>query len=199
MAPAGSPPKALRLDGRVLFLTEDTELLKRQLAGENLDAQTVAAIVRGEGPKLIDNISTDEIAPGWVCFYYDETLGEYSLHGLRGGLFTRGTLKSGGFSVIVSGESKGCGSSREQAPYSEIAAGVKLVIARSIEKIYGQNCQNIGLYTSTDFSLVPRLLAGESIGEDLFRHIASQFGVVTRGSGLVAQRRAAGYKQTCQQ
>jgi 3-isopropylmalate/(R)-2-methylmalate dehydratase large subunit len=37
------------------------------------------------------------------------------------------------------------------------------VIARSIEKIYGQNCQNIGLLTSTDFELIPRILRGEAI------------------------------------
>jgi 3-isopropylmalate/(R)-2-methylmalate dehydratase large subunit len=65
--------------------------------------------------------------------------------------------------VVVSGLSKGCGSSRETAPYAELAAGVQLVIAKSIEKIYGQNSQNIGLLTSTDFSLVDRIRRGEEI------------------------------------
>ena len=155
-------PNRFRIHGRVLFLTEDAELLRRQLAGEEVPLETLLTA------KLIDNISTDEITPGWVCFHYDATLGEYSMVGLRGGLFDRGTLKNGGFEVIVSGESKGCGSSREQAPYSELAAGVKLVVARSIEKIYGQNCQNIGLLTSTDFDLIPRLVAGEEIAIEEF-------------------------------
>src|SRR5262245_48311808 len=136
-------PAKLRFTGRILYLTEDPELLRRQLAGEDL--------AYDPSRKLIDNISTDEITPGWVCFYYDETLGDYSLVGLRGGHFERNTLRDGGFDVIVSGKSKGCGSSRETAPFSELAAGVKLVIAESIEKIYGQNSQNIGLLTSTDF------------------------------------------------
>ena len=48
---------------------------------------------------------------------------------------------------------------RETAPYSELEAGVKLVVAKSIEKIYRQNAQNIGLLTSTDFGLVPRIAA----------------------------------------
>lgn len=148
-------PERIRFTGRILYLTEDLELLRRQLDGEDLDWDP--------NRKLMDNISTDEITPGWVCFYYDETLGEYSMVGLRGGLFERNTLKNGGFDVIVSGKSKGCGSSRETAPYSELTAGVKLVIAESIEKIYGQNCQNIGLLTSTDFGLIPRILAGEEI------------------------------------
>ncbi|MCA9600908.1 MAG: 3-isopropylmalate dehydratase, partial [Myxococcales bacterium] len=151
---------SVRFTGRILFLTEDPDLLRRQLAGESIEF--------ADDLKLIDNISTDEITPGWVCFYYDETLGRYSLVGLRGGAFEKDTLKNGGFEVIVSGLSKGCGSSRETAPYSEKAAGIRLVIAKSIEKIYGQNCQNIGLLTSTDFGLIPRILRGESIPPDEF-------------------------------
>ncbi len=145
----------IRFTGRILYLTEDADLLRQQLAGTDIPYDPER--------KLIDNISTDEITPGWVCFYYDETLGRFSLVGLRGGLFGRDTLKSGGFDVIVSGQSKGCGSSRETAPYSELTAGIKLVIARSIEKIYGQNSTNIGLLTSTNFDLIPRILRGESI------------------------------------
>ena len=142
-------PDAVTFDGRILYLTEDPELQKKQLAGEQLAYDA-------ERP-LRNNISTDEITPGWVCFYYDETLGRYSLVGLKGEAFEKDSLKTSGASVIVSGLSKGCGSSRETAPYSEKAAGVKLVIAKSIEKIYGQNSQNIGLLTSTDFSLIERI------------------------------------------
>lgn len=150
----------LTFSGRVLFLTADPELLRRQLAGEDLAWDP-------ERP-LIDNISTDEITPGWVCFYYDETLGEFAYVGLRGGVMKRNDLRAGGFDVVVSGLSKGCGSSRETAPYSEKAAGVRLVIAKSIEKIYGQNAQNIGLLTSTDLGLVPRILRGEAIPRSEF-------------------------------
>jgi 3-isopropylmalate/(R)-2-methylmalate dehydratase large subunit len=143
--------------GRLLFLTEDTALLEAQLAGQDLDAAALAS------SPLLSNISTDEITPGWVCYYYDETLGRYCMVGLRGGKVAPDAIKAGGFSVIVSGASKGCGSSRETAPYSELAAGVKLVVARSIEKIYRQNAQNIGLLTSTDFGLVERIRRGETI------------------------------------
>lgn len=145
----------LHITGRILYLTKDEELLRRQLDGEDIDPPAPE--------DLIDNISTDEITPGWVCYYYDETLGRYSLVGLRGGVITKDAIAKGGFEVIVSGLSKGCGSSRETAPFSEMVAGIKLVIARSIEKIYGQNCHNIGLLTSTDFSLLDRIRAGETI------------------------------------
>jgi len=154
-------PAEMTLSGRILFLTDDPSLIRRQLDGEDLK-ETPALT------DLVDNISTDEITPGWVCFYYDETLGHYSLVGLRGETLKPGDLAGGGFDVVVSGLSKGCGSSRETAPYSELWAGVKLVIARSIEKIYGQNSQNIGLLTSTDFGLIDRIRAGESISLDEF-------------------------------
>ncbi|MET0596161.1 MAG: aconitase family protein, partial [Polyangiaceae bacterium] len=145
----------VKVKGRVLYLTQDPELLKRQFAGENLKFDA-------DRP-LIDNISTDELTPGWVCYYYDETLARYCLIGLRGGVVQKDSIKDGGFEVIVSGLSKGCGSSRETAPYSELTAGARIVIAKSIEKIYGQNAQNIGLLASTDFSLIERIERGEEI------------------------------------
>jgi 3-isopropylmalate/(R)-2-methylmalate dehydratase large subunit len=145
-----------KIAGKILYLTEDAERLQRQLRGE-------AVAVDPERDALVNNISTDELTPGWVCYYYDETLARYCLVGLRGGVVQKDDIKNGGFGVIVSGRSKGCGSSRETAPYSEREAGVQLVVARSIEKIYGQNCQNIGLLTTTDFSVLDRIARGEEI------------------------------------
>jgi 3-isopropylmalate/(R)-2-methylmalate dehydratase large subunit len=146
----------VQITGRVLYLTKDPDLLRAQLY-EGLD------LPYDPDRELIDNISTDELTPGWVCYYYDETLARYCLVGLRGGVVKKDAIKDGGFGVIVSGVSKGCGSSRETAPFSELKAGVQLVIAKNIEKIYGQNCQNIGLLTSTDFGLIERVQNGESI------------------------------------
>src|SRR5688500_8676955 len=148
--------ESVRVPGRVLWLTSDAQLLRQQLAGSDLAE-------RPDAEALIDNISTDEITPGWVCYYYDATLARYCLVGLRGGVIERDAIKNGGFGVIVSGRSKGCGSSRETAPYSEREAGIQLVVARSIEKIYGQNSQNIGLLTSTDFGILERIERGEEI------------------------------------
>jgi 3-isopropylmalate/(R)-2-methylmalate dehydratase large subunit len=150
-----APTRTLEITGRVLFLAEDPELIKRQFAGEDL--------AHDPSRPLVGSISTDEITPGWVCYYYDETLAKYALIGLRGGVVPQGGIQGGGFQVVVSGKSKGCGSSREQAPYAEMAAGIKLVVAESIEKIYGQNCQNIGLLTTTDFGVLDRIARGESI------------------------------------
>lgn len=157
----------LKFSGRMLFLTEDTSLIRQQLEAqgderERLEAELADRLSRDELP-LMSNISTDEITPGWVCFYYDETLGRYVYVGMRDGAVKKDEIKNGGFAVVVSGLSKGCGSSRETAPYAEKWAGIQLVIAKSIEKIYGQNSQNIGLFTSTDLSLVQRIRSGEEI------------------------------------
>ena len=180
----------MKLDGRILYLTVDADLLKKQLDGTDLDATEITAIERGDLP-LIDNISTDELTPGWVCYYYDETLARYCLVGLRGGVIERDAIKNGGFKVIVSGRSKGCGSSRETAPYSERECGIELVVARSIEKIYGQNCQNIGLLTTTDFGVLARLRAGEEIPVDEFvRGLDGISADVVRHGGLFAYNEA---------
>jgi len=63
----------------------------------------------------------------------------------------------------VAGKRRGKGSSREASPYAEWCAGLRLVLAESFERIYRQNCQNLGLLTSTDFGLIPRLRRGEAI------------------------------------
>ena len=156
-------PDKVRLQGRILFLTEDPELIKRQLAGEDLPWDTKNP---ENNPKLRDDISTDEITPAHYCFYFDETLGEIPYLGLKCGSVTpigRSDVKRGGFVCAVSGKRRGKGSSREQSPYAEMCAGIRLVIAENIERIYKQNCQNLGLLTSTNFSLIDRVRGGEEI------------------------------------
>jgi 3-isopropylmalate/(R)-2-methylmalate dehydratase large subunit len=160
-------PESVKLEGRILFLTEDTSLIRQQLEATGDEAKfledELAQRLMNDDLPLTNNISTDEITPGWVCFYYDETLGQYVYVALRDGAVKKDEVKNGDFAVVVSGLSKGCGSSRETAPYAEKWAGIQLVIAKSIEKIYGQNSQNIGLLTSTDFGLIERIRRGEEI------------------------------------
>src|SRR5947207_11843877 len=169
---ANAKGKSVKFEGRILFLTEDTSLIRRQLEATSDEAERIedelAEALANDHLPLMSNISTDEITPGWVCFYYDETLGQYVYVGMRDGAVKKDEVKNGGFAVVVSGLSNGCGSSRETAPYAEKWAGVQVVIAKSIEKIYGQNSQNIGLLTSTDFDLIERVRRGEEIALDEF-------------------------------
>ena len=156
-------PPTVRLQGRILFLTEDPDLIRRQLAGEDLEWDPSIP--------LRDDISTDEITPGWVCYHFDEKLGEYPYVGLLCGderPIGRNDIRRGGFVCSVSGKRRGKGSSREASPYAERAAGLRVVIGENIERIYGENCANIGLLASTDFSLIEKIRHGEEIPLDAF-------------------------------
>ncbi len=171
--PLTKRPDRVRFDGRVLFLVDDPDLIRRQLGGEDLSWPLAAA--------LRDNISTDEITPAYICYYYDEMLGDFPYLGLQAGEefpITRGSVKAGGFVCSVSGKRRGKGSSREQSPYAEKCAGIQLVIAENIERIYRENCQNLGILTSTDFSLIDRIRRGEEV--PLNRFTEGQ-GEITRG------------------
>lgn len=144
--------------GRILFLSEDPGKVDRQLEGEDLALDAALP--------LREQISTDEITPAFICYHYDQKLGDFPYLGLKcGDRFPcrEGRVRAGGFSVSVSGKRRGKGSSREASPYAEWCAGIRLVIAESFERIYRQNCQNLGLLTSTDFGLVDRLRRGETI------------------------------------
>ncbi|MEW6734406.1 MAG: aconitase family protein [Acidobacteriota bacterium] len=151
-------PDRVKFSGRILFLTEDAELIRQQLNGEALDWNATI--------KLRDNISTDEITPAYICYYFDDTLGEFPYLGLKAGEefpIIRGSVKKGNFVASVSGKRRGKGSSREQSPYAEMCAGIQVVIAENIERIYNQNCQNLGIFTSTNFALIDKLRRGEEI------------------------------------
>jgi 3-isopropylmalate/(R)-2-methylmalate dehydratase large subunit len=171
--PVAKLPPNVRLQGRVLFLAEDAALVRRQLAGEDL-AWTPAI-------KLRDDISTDEITPAYICYYFDDTLGQFPYLGLKCGdafPIARGAVKAGGFVASVSGKRRGKGSSREQSPYAEMCAGIKLVIAENIERIYRENCQNLGVLATTDFAIIDKIRRGEEIPLSTF---TAGEGEITRG------------------
>jgi 3-isopropylmalate/(R)-2-methylmalate dehydratase large subunit len=140
------------LSGRVLVLCESAEILRAQLEGTGRAVELAAV------GALRDRVSTDEITPAWACYYFDAALARYCLVGLAGGVVQAAEVQAGGFQVLVAGESFGCGSSRETAPFALREAGIRLIFAKSVEKIFQQNCQNLGVYVTTDFSLLPRLL-----------------------------------------
>ena len=115
-----TPSKSTPL--KVLYLSEDPELIRRQLAGEWL--------FRAQAGKLRDDISTDEITPAAILSYYDDRLGAFAHTGLRCGdaiPVGRGVLQQSGVTVLVAGQRYGKGSSREHSPMAEKLAGIQLV------------------------------------------------------------------------
>lgn len=146
---------------RLLFLTQDPARVTAQLGG--------AALTLPEAAPLRDDISTDEITPVPILTHFDEKLGRYPYTGFRAGDIQPigiDAIRQSGVNVVVAGKRYGKGSSREHSPMAEKSAGVRLVIAESFERIYRQNADNIGLYTSTDMGLVARLQGGERITVD---------------------------------
>ena len=157
------PPELVRLTPgkRVLFLTKDADLIRRQLAGE-IDLRM--ADLRVED--LLDDINTDAMTPAWVCFSYrPEDIARDAYAGLivdGKRLFERDALINGNFEVIVSGCRKGVGSSRETAVQAEKWSGIRLAIAASFAPIHARNNINQGVLMG-DHGQLLRLQAGEGI------------------------------------
>ena len=157
----------LTFEGRILYLLDDAELVKAQLY-EGADIALTDALEQ----RLRHQISTDEITPAYICFFYDETLGDFPYLGLRTTNQTTGeteypvqrnAVREGDFVCSVAGKRRGKGSSREASPYAELHAGIRVVVAESIERIYNENCQNLGVLTTSDFGIIDRIKAGEEI------------------------------------
>ena len=141
---------------KTLYLCQDPALIDTQLSGQRL--------AHPQTSPLRDDISTDEITPVAILSHYDATLGDFAHTGLRcegRNPIARGQLRAAGFEVLVAGQRYGKGSSREHSPTAERLAGIRLVFAHSFERIYRQNADNIGLWTSTNFALLERIEQGE--------------------------------------
>jgi 3-isopropylmalate/(R)-2-methylmalate dehydratase small subunit len=106
-------------------------------------------IIKGKVFVVGDNIDTDQIIPAQYLNLVPtipeeyEKLGSYALCGLPDD-YTERFIKEGEtkteYAIIVGGDNFGCGSSREHAPVSLGAAGVKAVIANSFARIFFRNC-----------------------------------------------------------
>jgi 3-isopropylmalate/(R)-2-methylmalate dehydratase large subunit len=145
----------------ILYLTQNAATLRAQLAGQRLS--------RASAGPLRDDISTDEITPVAMLSHYDDKLGRYAHTGLTLGQeqpIAVGALRASGFQVLVAGRRYGKGSSREHSPRAEQLAGICLVFAQSFERLYRQNADNIGLFTSTNMALLDKLERDETLSVD---------------------------------
>ncbi|MEE2650790.1 MAG: aconitase family protein [Candidatus Thermoplasmatota archaeon] len=171
------PPErvALTPGKRVLFLTKDLDLLRKQLYdGLNLRMEDLSV----DG--LLDDINTDVMTPAWVCFDHDPSvIAENAYAGLLHEgrrVFEPRALLDGGFEAIVSGHRKGTGSSRETAAQCERWSGIRIVIAASFAPIHERNNINLGQLMG-DHSMLKRLQHGESIS---LAEFTSKYDSVTR-------------------
>lgn len=189
----------MKIEGRILFLGTAEGAVARQMAGEDMALADV-------GP-LRNDVSTDEITPLPMMLVYDERIAQAAHAGttINGDRpIGRGDLAASDFEVIVGGKRYGKGSSREHSPLAEKTSGIRLVIAESFERIYRQNCDNIGLYTSTDYGLIDRIRAGEEISIDelvegrdpLAQAIIREGGLLNYGEKFLKGAKLAGHTLT---
>ena len=171
------PPEEVKLSPgkRVLFLTKNLDLIKQQLYdGLNL---TMSDVSPGD---LLDDINTDAMTPAWVCFDHDPAeIAKNAYAGLmQDGIrvFRENALIDGGFEVIVSGQRKGTGSSRETAAQCERWAGIRIVIASSFAPIHERNNINLGQLMG-DYEVLERLQNGEGVNLEEF---TSRYDPVTK-------------------
>lgn len=161
---------------RVLFLTKDLELIRKQLRGE-LDLRMEDV----DPADLLDDINTDTMTPAWVCFRHkpeDIALDAYAglLDDSGERVFGTRDLLDGGFEVIVSGKRKGTGSSRETAPQCEKWSGIRLVIAHSFAPIHERNNLNLGQLMG-GYDVLSRLQSGEDVP---LAELTDQYDPITR-------------------
>jgi len=171
------PPAQIALTPgkRVLFLTKDLELIRRQLY-DGLDLRMIDLGI----DDLLDDINTDVMTPAWVCFDHEPAIiAENAYAGLvheGRRVFEPRALLDGGFEAIVSGHRKGTGSSRETAAQCERWSGIRIVIAASFAPIHERNNINLGQLMG-DYGVLERLQSGESISLNEF---TSEYDPVTR-------------------
>ena len=113
---------------------------------------------------LGDNINTDVIIPGRYNVTTDRSqLARYCLCEILPEFSQQ--VEPG--DVIMAGHNFGCGSSREHAPASILANGVRVVIARSFARIFYRNSVNIGLPVLVCEDAVLNSADGQRIKVDL--------------------------------
>jgi 3-isopropylmalate/(R)-2-methylmalate dehydratase small subunit len=101
-------------------------------------------LIRGRAWLFGDDIDTDQIYPGKYLPLTDKKeMARHAMEGTeRGSEFLKG-VKPG--DILVAGRNFGCGSSREHAAIAIRGAGISVVIAISLARIFHRNCVNTAL------------------------------------------------------
>ena len=69
--------------------------------------------------------------------------------------------------VLVGGRNFGCGSSREHAPWALKEAGIRIIIAKSVARIFYRNAFNIGLPVLESEDAADSIEDGDQVSADL--------------------------------
>jgi aconitate hydratase len=140
--------------------------------------------------KVGDNVTTDDIIPAGDKMKYRSNIPKYSqfvFEPLDPTFYDRAIKirDAGQHNIIVSGLSYGQGSSREHAAICPMYLGVKVVIAKTLERIHASNLVNFGV--------IPLTFKKDSdyddteLGDKL--NIPDMRNIVKEGRGLIVKNR----------
>jgi aconitate hydratase/homoaconitate hydratase len=174
---------------RLLFRDRNVRVPEIRITEPKIDAQPTAGPrgsaavssparqISGRVQRFGDHIDTDAIIPGEFCHLTQlAELGAHAFHHVRPEFHRRA---ASGQTVVVAGEGWGSGSSREQAVWALIGAGIRAVIAKSFAFIHKRNLVNDALpyLTVTDDEFYALAAENEELSIDLgsgeVTHVAS--------------------------
>jgi len=121
-------------------------------------------IIKDKAIKYGDNVDTDVIIPARYLNTFDEK--ELAVHCFED-LDEDFKEKIKDSKIIIAGDNFGCGSSREHAPISIKASGVKLIIAKTFARIFFRNSINIGLPVVASGEAAEAIQEGDELEIDL--------------------------------
>lgn len=121
-------------------------------------------IIREKAIKYGNNVNTDVIIPARYLNTADEK--ELALHCFED-LDKEFKQKVKNRKVIIAGSNFGCGSSREHAPLSIKASGVRAIIAASFARIFFRNSINMGLPVITSKQASDFIQDGDELEIDM--------------------------------
>ena len=101
------------------------------------------ALLKGKAWVFGDDIDTDVLAPSAYLRLSAEEIAKHCLEAVEPDF----AMSVSAGDIFVAGENLGIGSSREQAPQVLQLLGIKLVLAKSISRIFYRNALNLGLAT----------------------------------------------------
>jgi aconitate hydratase len=148
-------PKAFEVDDSMLIQPaadpKSVVIVRGPNIGEPPRNAALPEAIRGVATiKVGDKITTDHIMPAGARLKYRSNVPAYSKYVFENtdpefAQRAAGLRDAGKHNLIVGGESYGQGSSREHAALCPMYLGVKVVVAKSIERIHSANLVNFGI------------------------------------------------------
>jgi aconitate hydratase/homoaconitate hydratase len=124
-------------------VSEPTVRVEPSQAQRREGPQIRSRTISGRVQRFEDHVDTDAIIPGEFCHLTQlSELGAHAFHHVRPEFYPRAKE---GRTLVVAGEGWGSGSSREQAVWALIGAGIQAVIAKSYAFIHKRNLVNEAL------------------------------------------------------